>query len=265
MGARPHARQAAPSASAKCPARTVGGEQPGGRHLTSADRWRRIRGMSRPVSQGHASRRHSAAQGELVWLGGCFQLPGYVTEAEPYRPDLVLWLELPSGLVVGGHVAPREAVWPLATALRMALERPARGAARKPPRLRVTLENGIGPRSSADGHPGARRRGTRAYPSSALSMKASASSSFRLSSDTSASARQPNARQRGSRWTSAVACCRSTSGELLIFRPGCAGRLSNREERPMPSGPPGRARRRVPCRRACRPCRGVAQRPPDRE
>jgi hypothetical protein len=35
------------------------------------------------------------------WVGGCISAPLYVLEGEPQRPDVVLWLEVPSGLVVG--------------------------------------------------------------------------------------------------------------------------------------------------------------------
>ena len=58
-------------------------------------------------------------------------------DEEPFRPDLVLWLELPSGLVVGSNVARPDDAWPLAEALRKALQHPTRGAARRPDRLRV--------------------------------------------------------------------------------------------------------------------------------
>lgn len=83
------------------------------------------------------SRREVEPRGEVAWLGGHFRLPSYVREGEPYRPNLVLWLELPSGLVVGSNVVPPDSAWPLAATLRTALERPTPGAAREPDSLRV--------------------------------------------------------------------------------------------------------------------------------
>ena len=36
------------------------------------------------------------------WVGGRLSPPFYIHDREePYRPDLVIWLELPEGLIVG--------------------------------------------------------------------------------------------------------------------------------------------------------------------
>jgi hypothetical protein len=50
--------------------------------------------------------RESPEDADVEWVGGRFRLPSYVTEGEPYRPELAIWLEVPSGLVVGHAVAP---------------------------------------------------------------------------------------------------------------------------------------------------------------
>ncbi len=72
------------------------------------------------------------------WVGGCISVPAYVLEDEPQRPDLVLWLELPSGLVVGTHLgAPPLSPDDVAATLAQALERPLAPEASRPERLRV--------------------------------------------------------------------------------------------------------------------------------
>ena len=65
-------------------------------------------------------------------------MPGYVLEPEPYRPEMLLWLELPDDLLVAGEVIDRNGP-PIDAAqfLRRAFERPLAGAPRKPSRLRV--------------------------------------------------------------------------------------------------------------------------------
>jgi hypothetical protein len=93
--------------------------------------------MAKASRRPNASRNRVHAHAEVTWLGARFQLPNYVLEDEPYRPDLVLWMEQPSGLIVGSDVVPPDSAWPLASALRKALERPTRGAAKQPDRLRV--------------------------------------------------------------------------------------------------------------------------------
>lgn len=38
------------------------------------------------------------------WVGGRLLAPMYITEGEPYRPEVILWMELPEGFVVGTHL-----------------------------------------------------------------------------------------------------------------------------------------------------------------
>ena len=62
----------------------------------------------------------------------------YVTDGEPYRPDVILWLELPEAYIVGtALVHPGEPVTRFADALREAMRRPLIGAPRRPDRIRV--------------------------------------------------------------------------------------------------------------------------------
>ncbi len=92
------------------------------------------------------------------WVGGRFLMPAYVMEDDPYRPELALWLEVPAGLVVGhGINSDKNVEGTLAEALRDALVRPTRGAARIPARLRVAdhgmaaeLRNAFGERFAID-------------------------------------------------------------------------------------------------------------------
>lgn len=69
-----------------------------------------------------------------------FAPPLFITEGpEPYRARVALWLELPSGLIVGQQLTePTKADGLLGRALVAALERPLVGAARRPSRIRVT-------------------------------------------------------------------------------------------------------------------------------
>lgn len=71
------------------------------------------------------------------WIGGRFTAPMYVTDGEPYRPQITLWIELPEPLVVGFLLEdPREPT-PIAQTLHEAMRRPMVGAPRKPARVRV--------------------------------------------------------------------------------------------------------------------------------
>ncbi len=93
------------------------------------------------------------AHEEVEWIGGQMTLPAYVMEGEPYRPKLVVWLEMPTGLVVGHDLVQEDGRDHLADALREALKRPAAGSRREPARLRVAdhgaeaeLRNALGDR-----------------------------------------------------------------------------------------------------------------------
>jgi hypothetical protein len=80
-------------------------------------------------------RRFGAAR---EWVGGRLTAPMYITEGEPYRPDVILWLELPEGYIVGTEILhPNEPVGRFADVLRSTMQRPAVGAPRRPQRVRV--------------------------------------------------------------------------------------------------------------------------------
>jgi hypothetical protein len=64
--------------------------------------------------------------------------PFYITEGTPYRPELILWLELPEGVVVYFDLSDgREAPASLSAALIKAVESPMIGPPRRPTTVRV--------------------------------------------------------------------------------------------------------------------------------
>ncbi len=85
------------------------------------------------------SRRKSRApvQRQLEWIGARFLAPLYVMEGGPRRPEMILWLELPTELIVGMHVIDPKEPLSFGEILRHALARPIAGAPRTPDRIRV--------------------------------------------------------------------------------------------------------------------------------
>lgn len=75
----------------------------------------------------------------VEWIGGRIESPFVVTDRpEPYRLDLVLWLELPVDLVVGQKLVPPEAPeGAVGEVLRETLRSPLVGPPRRPGRYRV--------------------------------------------------------------------------------------------------------------------------------
>ena len=63
--------------------------------------------------------------------------PFYVTEGEPYRPEMIVWMDLPSGLVVGHHLQDPQEPVEFGATLTDAMERPLVGSPRRPARIRV--------------------------------------------------------------------------------------------------------------------------------
>lgn len=84
--------------------------------------------------------RSKGSEGE--WVGGRRRSPFYVMEAPPYRPDIVLWMELPSNLVLAmDTVHPDEEPLALARTLTAAMRQPLVGPPRRPRSVRVADEN----------------------------------------------------------------------------------------------------------------------------
>ena len=90
--------------------------------------------------RGRRNRRGAKGPGHArEWIGGTATAPFYVHDrAEPYRPEIALWLELPDDFVVGMKAAtPEEAEDAVALTLREALAAPAVGPPRRPASIRV--------------------------------------------------------------------------------------------------------------------------------
>ena len=88
---------------------------------------------------GGRNRGASRSQPSREWIGGRLSPPFVIHDRpEPYRPDLVLWMELPDGFVVGQAVVMAENTdGAVARTLRSALTQPAVGSPRQPDLIRV--------------------------------------------------------------------------------------------------------------------------------
>ena len=88
------------------------------------------------VQRGKPRRPRAASAGGTEWVGGRRSMRFYVTEGDPYRPEMIVWLQLPEGLIVAHDlVAPGEDA-SIAASLRRAIQ--ATGAS--PQRIRVADE-----------------------------------------------------------------------------------------------------------------------------
>jgi len=113
--------------------------------------------MARRKAKKRARRDGRGERGGREWVGGCLSPPFFITDRdEPYRPGLVVWMELPDGLVLSQDVvAPENAEGAVGRALRAALERPLVGPQRRPDRVRVADASVVGELRAAlgDGTP----------------------------------------------------------------------------------------------------------------
>ncbi len=76
--------------------------------------------------------------GGIEWVGGRVLTPFYVTQGEPFRAEMFLWIELPDFLIVQGEmIDPEGPPFTLADALVKAMESPLVGPPRRPSRIRV--------------------------------------------------------------------------------------------------------------------------------
>src|SRR6266545_146690 len=76
----------------------------------------------------------------VEWVGGRAVLPVFITEGQPYRPEAVVWLELPTELVIGFTMLDPQRPQPFADTLREAMRAPQAGPPRRPARVRVADE-----------------------------------------------------------------------------------------------------------------------------
>lgn len=92
-----------------------------------------IDGRGKRVSRGIR-----AGPTEREWVGGRVLPPFYITEGMPYRPEMILWLELPEFPVVFFQLSkPGEAPASFGATLLKAMESPMVGPPRRPSTVRV--------------------------------------------------------------------------------------------------------------------------------
>ncbi len=76
--------------------------------------------------------------GEMEWIGGRFVLPFEVGDAGMERPTLTLWMEQPTGVIVGQNLtSSHEATGVFASTLMGSMQGPMVGPPRSPGRIRV--------------------------------------------------------------------------------------------------------------------------------
>src|SRR5688572_25303783 len=74
----------------------------------------------------------------LEWLGGRYALAHPVSDGDSvYRAEVILWLELPSGVLVGSALTHPNQPVTLAEVFESATQNPADGSPRRPSRIRV--------------------------------------------------------------------------------------------------------------------------------
>ncbi len=85
-----------------------------------------------------AGRRTRIEQDGPEWVGGRVETPFYITEDTPYRPHMILWLEMPGAIVVSYKlIRPEDPRSALGAALLAAIESPLNGEPRRPATVRV--------------------------------------------------------------------------------------------------------------------------------
>lgn len=94
--------------------------------------------MSTDKRMNRAARRGDSAPDGPEWVGGRVVSPFYITEGTPYRPELILWLELPEGVVVHFEFGDRRKTpASFGATLLKAMESPMSGPKRRPATVRV--------------------------------------------------------------------------------------------------------------------------------
>jgi hypothetical protein len=75
-------------------------------------------------------------------VGGCLRSPFYITDADlPYRPEMILWIELPGDAPIAAAILDRnQAPQSLARTLLDGFAKPMAGPPRRPRRIRVAHE-----------------------------------------------------------------------------------------------------------------------------
>lgn len=94
--------------------------------------------MARTGSRASGKQRSPGLHVAEEWVGGRVLMPSYVMEDEPFRPELVVWLDVAHDQVVGTDMCrPGENASALAQVLATAMAAPMAGPPRKPSQIRV--------------------------------------------------------------------------------------------------------------------------------
>jgi hypothetical protein len=92
----------------------------------------------KPKKSSSPGTRRTSSGGPCEWVGGKILTPFYVTEDGPYRPEMILWLELPEGpIVFTSLLDPKQRPPTFGGTLLQAMKSPMAGPPRKPDRVRV--------------------------------------------------------------------------------------------------------------------------------
>jgi hypothetical protein len=86
----------------------------------------------------HSNRSKRRARSRTEWVGGRLVSPFYITEDPPYRPEMILWLEMPEPLILAHElIDPKQAPVAFGETLRNAMSAPMVGPSRRPDVVRV--------------------------------------------------------------------------------------------------------------------------------
>src|SRR6266540_2714214 len=123
------------TSSASCPFASADD----GRRESNWHRALRHASLSLEVRRNRPGSHSAHRRGRPVeWVGGRITLPVYITEGQPYRPEAVMWFELPSELVLGfSMIDPTKSPPSFSDTLRGVLSAPLAGPPRRPTRVRV--------------------------------------------------------------------------------------------------------------------------------
>ncbi|MCP5042810.1 MAG: hypothetical protein GY944_17435, partial [bacterium] len=89
--------------------------------------------------RAHGSKKTRKGNKATEWVGAQFTAPFSVEEdGASFQPEVIVWLELPSELIVGqAMLSPAEAGDALGRVLRASIESPLAGAPRRPAKIRI--------------------------------------------------------------------------------------------------------------------------------
>ena len=106
--------------------------------MEGLDRSVQAMGKGRNRQLGRRITRSRATATVHEWVGGRMVTPFYVTGDDPYRPEMILWMEFPDGLIVGSQlIDPADPPVSFAKSLQETMGTPLFGPPRRPQRVRV--------------------------------------------------------------------------------------------------------------------------------